>query len=256
MVFSLYLWLWWRKRRTVCINIEIDNRTRTSKTQWEATCISLMKCICCIEVKLLAENIFHGLKYRSELSRVISNFSLTRIIYSSEISLFHQYFSLFYFPPAFLFLHPHPSPSSYFRNTTALYKRNSLITFLSFLHYFSLVFLTVWCFFEAVLHSIKIRNEKQHALMNTTNTCSFTYIRTQTNLPVHTMGVEQTWDQLKTECRIPGDGLPSPKYYKTIGPGPEAFAVVGTAIFYQVNGEWHVYKSATNIEHGTVNLDE
>lgn len=88
------------------------------------------------------------------------------------------------------------------------------------------------------------------------NTCSFTYLRTHTNIPVHAMGVEQTWDQLKVELGLSGNGLPSPKYYKTIGPGPEAFAVIGTAVFYQVDGQWYPYKSATNIEHGVVDLDE
>lgn len=73
-------------------------------------------------------------------------------------------------------------------------------------------------------------------------------------LPVHTKGVEQTWEQLKAECSIPGDGLPSPKYYKTIGPGPDSFAVIGTAVFYHDNGQWHVYKSATDTAEGIINL--
>ncbi|CAF1523872.1 unnamed protein product [Adineta ricciae] len=88
------------------------------------------------------------------------------------------------------------------------------------------------------------------------NTCSFTFTSIRTGLPVHVTGVEQTWNQLKHEFKLHMNGLPSATYYKVIGPGPELFAVIDTIVFYQLDEHWHPYKTAINIEHGTMNIDE
>jgi len=51
------------------------------------------------------------------------------------------------------------------------------------------------------------------------------------------MGVERTWDYLKTEFERHSDGLSNPtaKYFETIGPGPELFAVDSLYVYYHDN---------------------
>ena len=89
------------------------------------------------------------------------------------------------------------------------------------------------------------------------NTCNFTYNNIHTGLPVHTTGIERTWDELKEEFKLQKmSGLPGARYYKVIGPGPELFAVIDTVVFYQVEEHWHPYRTASNIQHGTMNIDE
>ncbi|CAF3695544.1 unnamed protein product [Rotaria sp. Silwood1] len=48
------------------------------------------------------------------------------------------------------------------------------------------------------------------------------------------MGIERTWDYLKHEFDREGNGLPDPtaRYFETIGPGPQLFAVVTPSVYY------------------------
>ncbi len=87
------------------------------------------------------------------------------------------------------------------------------------------------------------------------NTCKFTLVSIRTLLPCNVLGVERTWEYLKQEFYRQSDGLPDAKYYETIGPGPQLFAVVGDTVYYHDEEKWFPYTSATNIEHGIMNID-
>ncbi len=88
------------------------------------------------------------------------------------------------------------------------------------------------------------------------NTCSFTYVSLLTNLPCRAMGVERTWDYLKTEFERQGDGLsdPTARYFETIGPGPQLFAVDSSYIYYHDQNRWWRYKSAYDIVFDTMDI--
>ena len=88
------------------------------------------------------------------------------------------------------------------------------------------------------------------------NTCAFTFISLRTSLPCRTFGIERTWNYLKEECDRHSDGLPDAKYYETIGPGPQLFAVVGDTVYYHFNEKWFSYRTATDIQHGIMNIEE
>lgn len=88
------------------------------------------------------------------------------------------------------------------------------------------------------------------------NTCSFTFISIRTLLPCHVFGVERTWEYLKAEFGRQSDGLPDAKYYETMGPGPQLFAVVGDQVYYHDEEKWFPYASSTNIVHGVMDVDE
>ncbi|CAM4841177.1 unnamed protein product [Rotaria magnacalcarata] len=76
------------------------------------------------------------------------------------------------------------------------------------------------------------------------NTCSFTFISLRNNLPCRVMGIERTWDYLKNEFDREGNGLsdPTARYFETIGPGPQLFAVVYPSIYYHDQQQWFKYK--------------
>lgn len=87
-------------------------------------------------------------------------------------------------------------------------------------------------------------------------TCRFSYVRLLTNLPCDAFGIERTWDYLKEEFNRQGDGLPDAEYFETIGPGPQLFAVIGDKVFYHDDNKWSQYSSATNVIHGTMEVDD
>ena len=78
------------------------------------------------------------------------------------------------------------------------------------------------------------------------NTCSFIFFSLRNNLPCRVTGIERTWKYLKNEFDREGDGLPDPtaKYFETIGPGPQLFAVVISSVYYHDEQQWFKYKSA------------
>ncbi len=90
------------------------------------------------------------------------------------------------------------------------------------------------------------------------NTCNFTYVTLRTNLPCRVMGIERTWEYLKSEFDREGDGLsdPTAKYFETIGQGPQLFAVVENSVYYHDQQQWFKYRSAFDIVHGTMEVPE
>ncbi|CAF0974283.1 unnamed protein product [Rotaria sp. Silwood1] len=88
------------------------------------------------------------------------------------------------------------------------------------------------------------------------NTCSFTFNSLRTQLPCHVFGVERTWEYLKQEFNRHSDGLPDAKYYETMGPGPQLFAVVGDRVYYHDEEKWFSYSSATNVVHGIMTMND
>ena len=91
------------------------------------------------------------------------------------------------------------------------------------------------------------------------NTCSFTYVTLRTLLPCRATGLERSWEYLKREFNRQGEGLPDPsaKYFETITCGPQLFAVTGSSsVFYHDQGQWCKYKSAYDIEHGTISIPQ
>jgi hypothetical protein len=90
------------------------------------------------------------------------------------------------------------------------------------------------------------------------NTCSFTYITLHTRLPCRALGIERTWDYLKDEFGRQGDGLPdsTAKYFETVGPGPQLFAVVASSVYYHDNQRWFKYKSAYDIGYDTMDIPD
>lgn len=88
------------------------------------------------------------------------------------------------------------------------------------------------------------------------DTCSFTFVSLRTNLPCRVMGVERTWEYLKNEFNRQGDALadPTAKYFETIGPGPQLFAVIVPFVYYHDNNQWFKYKSAYDIVFETIEV--
>ncbi len=88
------------------------------------------------------------------------------------------------------------------------------------------------------------------------NTCSFTYVSLLTNLPCRTMGVERTWNYLKMEFERQGNGLSdsTARYFETIGPGPQLFAVDSSYVYYHDQNKWCRYKSAYDIVFDTMDI--
>jgi hypothetical protein len=70
------------------------------------------------------------------------------------------------------------------------------------------------------------------------------------------MGVERTWVYLKSELEREGDGLSNPtaRYFETIGPGPQLFAVDSSHVYYHDQQKWCRYKSAYDIVFGTIDI--
>ncbi|CAF2697448.1 unnamed protein product [Rotaria sp. Silwood2] len=90
------------------------------------------------------------------------------------------------------------------------------------------------------------------------NTCSFTFISLRTNLPCRVMGIERTWDYLKNEFDREGNGLsdPAARYFETIGPGPQLFAVVNRSVYYHDQQLWSKYKSSYDIVFDTMEIPD
>lgn len=88
------------------------------------------------------------------------------------------------------------------------------------------------------------------------NTCKFTFVSLRTCLPCRVYGVERSWEYLKQEFYRHSDGLANAKYYETIGPGPQLFAVADNLVYYHVEEQWFPYISATDIEHGVMNIEQ
>ncbi|CAF1026565.1 unnamed protein product [Adineta steineri] len=90
------------------------------------------------------------------------------------------------------------------------------------------------------------------------NTCSFTYVSLRTNLPCRVMGIERTWDYLKVEFDREGGGLleSTAKYFETIGPGPQLFAVADHSAYYHDQQQWFKYRSAYDIVFDTMEVPE
>ena len=88
------------------------------------------------------------------------------------------------------------------------------------------------------------------------NTCSFTYVPVRTGLPCRSTGVERTWEYLKREFDRDSDGLPNAKYYETLGPGPQLFAVVNDKVYYHHDNKWVAYVSAAFVTYGTMPMEE
>ncbi|CAF0870445.1 unnamed protein product [Adineta ricciae] len=88
-------------------------------------------------------------------------------------------------------------------------------------------------------------------------TCSFTYVSTRTHQPRRVTGVERTWEYLKERFNRASEGLPdlSTRYFETTGFGPFLFAVADDAVFYHDEEKWTQYKSASDIEYGTMTID-
>eukprot|EP00435_Cladocopium_sp_Y103_P035567 s2220_g9.t1 len=61
-------------------------------------------------------------------------------------------------------------------------------------------------------------------------------------------GFRTTWPWLVAKSFQPrGDAMPvecHAKYYKTVGPGPELFAIADGKVFYNDEMKWHMYRSA------------
>lgn len=87
------------------------------------------------------------------------------------------------------------------------------------------------------------------------DTCAFTFQGSHTNLWYRVLGIKRTWDYLKEAFNREGEGLPDARYYETMGPGPQLFAVIGEKVYYHDNNEWFQYSSATDVVHGTLSLD-
>lgn len=81
-------------------------------------------------------------------------------------------------------------------------------------------------------------------------TCQFSYIGRNTNLPVTALGIERSWDNLKVEFARSGPGVPGAAYYKTISlQGPQIFAILNeNQAFYHDNNQWYCYATATDIK--------
>lgn len=88
------------------------------------------------------------------------------------------------------------------------------------------------------------------------NTCSFSFVSLRTFIPCRAMGIERTWDYLKIEFNREGDGLPDPaaRYFETVGPGPQLFAVIGSSVYYHDQQQWFRYNSAHDIIFGTMEI--
>lgn len=88
------------------------------------------------------------------------------------------------------------------------------------------------------------------------DTCRFTYVQRNTFLPVHALGFEKSWEQLKVEFDCDGPGYPGAMYYKTISlNGPKLFAVVNEEwVLYHDNEQWFRYISATDVKIGRMNI--
>ena len=95
-----------------------------------------------------------------------------------------------------------------------------------------------------------------HITIDIMNTCSFTFTSIRTNLPTHVLGVERTWEYLKQEFDRHSDGLPNARYYETMGPGPHLFAAVGNTVYYHDEEQWFPYISTTDVEYGTMPIDD
>ena len=62
-------------------------------------------------------------------------------------------------------------------------------------------------------------------------------------------GFRTTWPWLVANSREErGEGLKDAEYYKTVGPGPELFAVLGSDVYYNEKPKWQKYKSASMVE--------
>jgi hypothetical protein len=46
------------------------------------------------------------------------------------------------------------------------------------------------------------------------------------------------------------------RYFETIGPGPELFAIIASAVYYHDQNQWFKYKSAYDVVFGTMKLPD
>jgi hypothetical protein len=70
------------------------------------------------------------------------------------------------------------------------------------------------------------------------------------------LGIERTWEYLKQEFNRYSDGLPDARYYETMGPGPQLFAVVGDKVYYHDEEQWFPYVTAINISRGIIDIND
>eukprot|EP00475_Leptophrys_vorax_P030033 TRINITY_DN4464_c0_g1_i1.p1 TRINITY_DN4464_c0_g1~~TRINITY_DN4464_c0_g1_i1.p1 ORF type:complete len:762 (+),score=189.02 TRINITY_DN4464_c0_g1_i1:37-2322(+) len=90
--------------------------------------------------------------------------------------------------------------------------------------------------------------------LRTIRNCTFRFVSLRTLLPVTAFGIETSWDWVKensNEKRTSGGvkaelgaGYTEVKYFWTVGPGPETFAVAGPKVFYHDRDQWFPYRSA------------
>ena len=113
-------------------------------------------------------------------------------------------------------------------------------SFQKFIHlFFSLIFLqniiNLYSFFSAA-----------------GGTCTFTYTSAKKFLVITATGVERSWNDLKIEFDLEGEGLSDARYYKTISvDGPRLFAVrPDQTVWYFDDDGWHRYQTAKDLQYG------
>lgn len=76
--------------------------------------------------------------------------------------------------------------------------------------------------------------------------CTFSYVNLRRQYVVAT-GTEDTWDSLKAtsqERRTSGGLAHGARYFRTIGQGPELFAIYAGSVYYHDQDRWSQYRSA------------
>lgn len=89
----------------------------------------------------------------------------------------------------------------------------------------------------------------------TMDTCQFSYISRTTYEIVTALGIEQCWNDIKSEFELAVGPLSGAKYYKTISlQGPQLFAVKSKeSVWYHDEGQWFCYRTACDIKQGVIN---
>jgi serine/threonine protein kinase len=90
--------------------------------------------------------------------------------------------------------------------------------------------------------------EKLESLRKKLKNCTFTYVSDKVQNQIAAFGIETTWEWVQKnskENRTSGGlELPGARYFWTVGPGPELFAVAGSNVFYHHNNKWIKYNTA------------
>ncbi|CAF0821803.1 unnamed protein product [Rotaria sp. Silwood1] len=87
------------------------------------------------------------------------------------------------------------------------------------------------------------------------DTCQFSYISRATLQITTALGIERSWNDLRSEFGLSVSPLVGATYYKTISlKGPQLFAVdKQECVWYHDDGKWFRYNTATDIKYDTLN---